>query len=52
MEQAVNRYHLTGRGINKVLKVARTISDLEGSETIQAVHLAEAIQYREKITEG
>lgn len=52
LEQAVNRYHLTGRGINKVLKVARTISDLEGSETIQAVHLAEAIQYREKITEG
>ncbi len=52
LEQAVNRYHLTGRGINKVLKVARTISDLEGSEAIQAVHLAEAIQYRERKTEG
>jgi len=52
LEQAVNRYHLTGRGINKVLKVARTISDLEDSDSIQAVHLAEAIQYREKTTEG
>src|SRR6056297_961255 len=51
LEQAVFKFKLTGRGINKILRVALTISDLEGSEKIETPHIAEAIQYREKSVE-
>ena len=37
---------LTARSHDKVLRLARTIADLEGEENISAIHLAEAIQYR------
>jgi magnesium chelatase family protein len=40
------RLHLSGRGISRVLKVARTIADLEGKDTIDTVHILEAIQHR------
>ncbi len=48
MHQAARQMGLTARGYHRVLKVARTIADLEGSETIQTHHLAEALQYRQK----
>ncbi|MFW6263620.1 MAG: YifB family Mg chelatase-like AAA ATPase, partial [Thermotogota bacterium] len=51
LEQAVSKFKLTGRGINKILRVALTISDLEGKKKIEAPHIAEAIQYREKSVE-
>ena len=46
MKQAFERMNLTARTYYKVLCVARTIADLEGSEKITLVHLREALSYR------
>ncbi len=44
--QIANRYQLTARGYHRVLRTARTIADLGGSETVQRPHIAEAAAYR------
>lgn len=46
MERAFNRYGLSARGYHRVLKVARTIADMEGSENIGGSHVSEALCYR------
>jgi magnesium chelatase family protein len=46
IEAAVERLGLSARGFLKVLRVARTIADLEGEATVRAPHIAEAIQGR------
>jgi len=48
MKTAMNQLQLSARAYHRVLKLARTIADLAGSEKIQAQHLAEALQYRPK----
>ena len=46
MRQAYDRMQLTARSYDRILRVARTIADLDQSEAIQVSHLAEALQYR------
>ncbi|WP_067517098.1 YifB family Mg chelatase-like AAA ATPase [Endozoicomonas ascidiicola] len=41
------KFHISMRGLHRVLRVSRTIADLEGSNTVQTAHLSEAVQYRQ-----
>ena len=49
MKSTVIKMYLSARSYHRILKLARTIADLEGSENTQVNHLAEAIQYRPKV---
>ncbi len=48
LKVAMKSFSLTARGFHRILKVARTVADLDGAETISSTHLAEAIQYRSR----
>ena len=49
LKMIYNNYGLSTRVYNKILKVARTIADLEGLESIEENHIIEAIQYRKYV---
>ena len=46
LEKAIDKLGLSARAYTRILKIARTIADLEGVEAITAPHVSEAIQYR------
>jgi magnesium chelatase family protein len=47
LERSADRWRLSGRAINRTLRTARTIADLEGSESVERNHVAEALQMRQ-----
>ncbi|MEH6634314.1 MAG: YifB family Mg chelatase-like AAA ATPase [Halioglobus sp.] len=47
LERAANKMCLSGRGLHRTLRVARTIADLDAAERIESLHLSEALAYRD-----
>ena len=52
LTQAVDKMKLTARGYHRMLRVARTLADLEGTDTITRSHVAEALGYRRLVYRG
>lgn len=46
IRQAAETLQLSARGFHRTLRVARTLADLDGSETVARIHVAEALSYR------
>ena len=49
LKQAISKLNLSARAFHRVIKIARTIADLEGSDKIKSNHIAEALQYRPQV---
>ena len=47
LKQGASAFQLSARSYFKMIKIARTIADLQGAELISAAHMAEALQYRQ-----
>jgi magnesium chelatase family protein len=46
LENAIDKFKLSARGYMRILKLSRTIADLDNSQNIQLKHIAESLQYR------
>ncbi|MCJ8307938.1 MAG: YifB family Mg chelatase-like AAA ATPase [Rhizobiaceae bacterium] len=46
LQEAAEKLHISARGFHRILKVARTLADLTGAQTVGKIHIAEAIAYR------
>jgi magnesium chelatase family protein len=51
LQAAMKQLYLSARAFHRILKLALTIADLEGCDSIKANHIAEAVQYRPRRTE-
>lgn len=52
LKSAIIKFNLSGRSYDRILKLSRTIADLEGANEIQQSHIAQALQYRTFVAEG
>ena len=52
IREAADAMRLSARGFHRVLKVARTLADLDGDERVRRLHLAEALSYRASVDRG
>lgn len=52
LKQAISRLNLSARAYHRILKVARTLADLAGVDTLSASHVAEAVQYRRSLSKS
>lgn len=50
ISQAVTKLNLSGRSYHRIIKLSRTIADLEGNNEIKINHIAEALQYRPRMS--
>jgi magnesium chelatase family protein len=49
LQEAAEKFRYTARGYHRVLRIARTLADLEGSTPVKKIHVAEAINYRRSL---